>query len=81
MEVPSHWRPEIEECLLEKCLSDSARNEIVRTLVNLMFARMKKPARQNCEDFARKLIMKYPFLMGNGYVSQFLLYMIPSWTQ
>lgn len=47
--------------------------EIVRTLVNLLFARFAKPTRDQCEDFARKLIMKYPFVkddLGNGYVSK-----------
>ena len=34
IEIPSHWRPEVEECLAEKSLSDSARPEMVRTLVN-----------------------------------------------
>ena len=64
--IPDHWRPEIESCLKE---DDSARNEIVRTLVNQLFARSSKPTRSQCEELARRLILKYPFVMGNGYVS------------
>jgi len=70
--IPDHWHPEIESCLREECLTDSARNEMVRTLVNQLFARSSKPTRTQCEDLSRKLILKYPFLkddMGNGYVS------------
>ena len=45
---------------------------MVRSLVNLLFAKDTKPSRANCENLARRLILKYPFLkddMGNGYVS------------
>ena len=71
-DIPSHWRPEVEVCLNEKCINDSARNMMVRSLVNLLFAKDTKPSRANCENLARRLILKYPFLkddMGNGYVS------------
>lgn len=70
--IPDHWRPEIEICLREQCLTDGARNEMVRSLVTQLFARASKPTRFQCEDLARKLILKYPFVkddMGNGYVS------------
>ena len=70
--IPDHWQPEIESCLKEECLTDSARNEIVRSLVNQLFARASKPTRSQCEKLARKLILKHPFVkddMGNGYVS------------
>ena len=73
IDIPDHWRPEVELCLQDKCLSSGARNEIVRTLVNLLFARDTKPSRFQCEELARKLIMKYPFVkddLGNGYVSE-----------
>ena len=53
-------------------MTDSARNEIVRSLVNQLFARASKPTRAQCEELARKLILKYPFVkddMGTGYVS------------
>ena len=73
--IPDHWRPEIESCLKEESLTDSARNEIVRTLVNQLFARSSKPTRSQCEELARRLILKYPFVkddMGNGYVSIYL---------
>lgn len=71
-EIPSRWCPEVEDCIMEHSLSDSARCEIVRALVNQLFARTRKPARVDCEHHARKLILKYPFMkddMGNGYVS------------
>lgn len=73
--IPDHWRPEVENCLKEECLTDSARNEIVRSLVNQLFARASKPTRSQCEELARKLILKYPFVkddMGTGYVSIFM---------
>ena len=69
--IPDHWRPEIEQCIEEKCFSDSARNEVVRTLVNQSFTTSSKPSRNNCEQLARKLILVYPFAkddLGNGYV-------------
>lgn len=72
VEVPSHWRPEVEECIKISCLSPSARSEVVRVLVTQLFARSRKPSRVDCEVHARKLILKYPFMkddMGNGYVS------------
>ena len=70
--IPSHWRPEVEVCLNEKSITDSARNMIIRSLVNLLFSKDAKPSRANCENVARRLILKNPFLkddMGNGYVS------------
>ena len=70
--IPNHWRPEVEICLREMSISDSARNMMIRTLVNLLFSRDTKPTRSSCEVLARKLVLKYPFLkddMGNGYVS------------
>lgn len=70
--VPDHWRPEVESCLQEQSLTESARNEMVRALVLQLFARSIKPTRIQCEAVARKLILKYPFLkddLGNGYVS------------
>ncbi len=71
--IPDYWRPEVQDCIREKMLTTSARNEIVRTLVNQIFARMgKKPTRAQCEDCSRRLILKYPLFkddMGNGYVS------------
>ena len=71
-EIPTHWSLEVAECLAEKCLSDSACQEVVRALVNLLFTRAKNPTRLDCEYLARKLIMKYPFDkddLGDGYVS------------
>ena len=72
VDVPSHWRPEVEECIKKHCLSDSGRSEIIRVLVTQLFVHSRKPSRIDCEHQARKLILKYPFMkddMGNGYVS------------
>ena len=72
IDIPDHWRPEIEQCVADQCLTESVRCDMVRTLVNQLFARSGKPTREQCEHLARKLILKYPFLkddMGNGYVS------------
>lgn len=62
----------MEECIRDSCLTDSARSEIVRVLVTQLFAHARKPSRVDCEQDARKLILKYHFMkddMGNGYVS------------
>lgn len=70
--IPGHWRPEVEGCIKKQGLSDSARSEIVRVLVTQLFVHSRKPSRVDCEQLARKLILKYPFMkddMGNGYVS------------
>ncbi len=72
-EIPEHWRPEVEECIYNQSLEDSARCEIVRTLVNLLFSNFGKPTRNQCGSLARQLIIKHPFTkddMGNGYVSE-----------
>lgn len=70
--IPDHWRPEIEQCIEDQRLTDSARNDMVRSLVNQLFTRSNKPTRSQCESLARKLILRYPFLkddLGNRYVS------------
>ena len=61
----------MEQYIVTKNLTGSIRNEIVRTLVDLLFSKFKKPSRVNCEEFASELILKYPFMkddLGNGYV-------------
>lgn len=70
--IPDYWRPKVSECLQSKKMTETARNEIVRTLVNLLFTKFPKPGRQDCVYLARGLILKYHFVrdgMGNGYVS------------
>ena len=72
--IPEHWRPEVEQCLKSECLTASARNEIVRTLVSILFSKSSRPSRSDCEAVARKLILKYPFAkddLGCGYVSEY----------
>ena len=60
--IPNQWRPHVETCITKKLLDNSARNEIVRALVHVLFTKFKKPTRFNCEEFARKLVLKYPFM-------------------
>ena len=73
--ISQHWWPEVEQCIKDKILSERARNEIIRTMVNLSFTRSRKPCRYDCGSLTRKLILVYPFMiddLGNGYVSVFL---------
>ena len=75
IEIPTMWRPDVEVCIREKSLNDSARDEIVRHLVNLLFSYSAKPTRADCDQLARKLILTYPWMrndMGSGYVSVFM---------
>ena len=70
--IPDHWRPEVEECLRKKCLTPNARQEIVRTVANQLFAKSQRPTRSDCDQVSRQLILKYPFTkddLGCGYVS------------
>ena len=74
--IPDHWGPEVESCITAKCLSDNARAEIKRTLVSQLFAKSSTPNRSDCDQIARKLILKYPFMkdnLGNGYVSLIII--------
>ena len=78
-EIPDHWCPEIEHSINEKQFSSSSRNEIVRVLVSQLFCKTTKPTRLQCEELARKFILKYPFAkddLGNGYVSHFYMYFV-----
>ena len=70
--IPDIWRPEVSQCLKKKELTDSARNDMIRTLVNILYSVSEKPTRSLCDELARKLILKYPAIkdeVGNGYVS------------
>ena len=73
LEIPTHWRPETESCINRKILTKESRSDIVRTLVTLTIAKYgSRPTRNHCQQFARQLILQYPFLkddIGNGYVS------------
>ena len=60
--IPDYWLPEIMQCLNDKDLRDSARNEIIRCLVDLLFSISHKPTTSMCDEMARKLISKYPFV-------------------
>ena len=77
LEIPKMWRPDVEDCIREKCLTVSARDEIVRHLVNLLFSTSTKPIRAECEELGRKLILTYPWMkddMACGYVSFIFLF-------
>lgn len=70
--IPDHWRPEVEQAIKDRSLNPSVRSVVVRTLVDHLFEMSNKPGTQQCEEVARKLILKYPFFkddLGNGYVS------------
>ena len=53
-------------------MSTDSRNDIVRTLVSMMMSKVgAKPTRGQCQQVARDLILKYPFMkddIGDGYV-------------
>lgn len=73
IDIPTHWRPDTIKCINEKSLSTECRNDIVRTLVSMLISKVgPKPTKSHCEQAARKLILKHPFMkddMGDGYVS------------
>jgi len=72
VKIPAHWRPDTLKCIKQKLLSSDSRNDIVRTLVSIMMSKVgAKPTRGQCEQVARDLILKYPFMkddIGDGYV-------------
>jgi len=73
--IPENWRPEVM-LSIRRCLSDSTRNEIIRILGNLLFS---NPTRQQCDEIAKRLILKYPSTkgeLGNGYVRQYCTILI-----
>ena len=41
--IPDNWCPEVMQCLNDKDLTDSARNEMIRCLVNLLYSISCKP--------------------------------------
>ncbi|XP_065893301.1 uncharacterized protein [Dysidea avara] len=73
VKIPTHWRPDTLKCIKQKSLSCDSRNDIVRTLVSIMMSKVgAKPTRGQCEQAARDLILKYPFMkddIGDGYLS------------
>ena len=57
-------------------MDDESRSDVTRTLVTLLTAKYgPRPAKSHCQQLARQLILKYPFMkddMGSGYVSNVL---------
>jgi hypothetical protein len=75
-EIPKLWNPLVNACIKNKQLTDGARDEIVRRLVDILFAKSSKPTRSDCVEMGRKLILKHPWMkdntgMGPCYVSKF----------
>ena len=72
--VPDQWREDTQASIDAKDLSKESRSDISRTLVTLMTAKYgPNPGKAKCEEVARKLILKYPFMkddLGSGYVSR-----------
>ena len=42
-EIPKLWRPDVNACINQKTLTDGARDEIVRQLVDILFSKTQKP--------------------------------------
>ena len=57
LSIPDNWRPEVMQSIRNKCVLDSARNEMVRVLVNVLFSLSPKPTRQQCNEMAQKLVL------------------------
>ena len=58
----------------KRALGPLVRNEFVRTLATQMFCYDAKPQKDFCNQVAKKLVRKYPFMMDvgekvSGYVS------------
>ena len=72
VEIPDKWEPDIQQYLDSKSINSKICHRMVRVLVERLFGRYPKPSRDNCEELARNLVSKYPFLKddyGNRYVS------------
>ena len=75
LHIPDTWRPEVSLCLKRKELTDSARNDMIRSLVGILFSVSQKPTRSQCDELAQKLILKYPAIKDeqeNGYVHTYV---------
>ena len=70
--IPNYWSEDTQTCIEEGVLDDESKSDICRTLVTLLVSKHgSKPGRVRCEEIARQLILKYPFMkddIGNGYV-------------
>ena len=72
------WREETQSCLDEGILNETSRGDIFRTLVTLLVGKYgPRPGRARCEDLARQLILKYPFVKEDlGYILKLSLCII-----
>ena len=57
-------------------MDDKSRRDITRTLVTLLTTKYgPRPGKNHCQQAARQLILKYPFMkddLGSGYVSIYI---------
>ena len=72
-EIPKLWNPLVNACISNKQLTDGARDEIVRRLVDILFGKSSKPTRNDCVEMEQKLVLRYPWMkdtgIGPSYVS------------
>lgn len=71
--IPSHWTTTTQKAIDEQKLDPKIRGDIVRTMATLLITKYgPQPRKSEVEQFARQLILKYPFMrddIGTGYVS------------
>ena len=48
--TPDIWRPEVSLCLKRKELTDSAWNDMIRSLVDILFSVSQKSTRSQCDE-------------------------------
>ena len=75
MKIPDFWREETQDCIENGIMDDKSRSDITRTLITLLTTKYgPRPGKNHCQQAARQLILKYPFMkddLGSGYVSIF----------
>ena len=61
-----------------RIMDDKSRSDITRTLVTLLTTKYgPRTGKNHCQQAARQLILKYPFMkddLGSGYVSIYIQY-------
>ena len=78
MKIPDFWREETQDCIENGIMDDKSRSDITRTLITLLTTKYgPRPGKNHCQQAARQLILKYPFMkddLGSGYVSIYIQY-------
>ena len=71
--IPSHWSATTQKAIDEQKLDAKVRCDMVRTLATLLITKYgSQPRKCDIQQFARQLILKYPYMrddIGTGYVS------------